>query len=574
MPQDGGSPTARRSPRWRPTQLLMAVIALATLISATWVALPKGPVDPAAAGATVPDDGVAAGGAGRRDGGRPRDDGVPWHQPGWIVTENLKPGTQGWQLPDDRVMWDKVRGFGSATSVNTGEPVTLFVSTAAPWTVRAFRMGYYGGVGAREVWRSPEQPPLVQPPAVVDKATGMREAPWSPSLEVATASWPPGVYLLKLESADGGSTYVPLVVRDDDSRAALLIQSSVTTWQAYNDWGGANQYSGPGGGSGRSRVVSFDRPYNGNGSGEFFGREFEMVWFVEQHGLDATWWTDVDLNDRPQRVLQHQALISLGHDEYYTPTMAAALAAARDQGVNLAFIGANAIYRKIRLEPSPLGPSRRQVNYRSASEDPATKANPADATVEWRSPPVNRPESTIVGNYYECNPVKADLVITEPDAWVFAGTGVKKGDRWPDAVGNEYDRVTAGVPTPDSIQILSESPVTCKGKRSVAHMTWYTAPSGAGVFAAGTFWLIPALDDDCKAMPAGGPSCQIQRMVLNVLQALSKGPAGREHPSVNNTGAYGIKITPMTWPAAGAPPPSYRPDPTAPTTLPVDDDER
>jgi len=570
MSRAGPSSLERR--RLRPTQLLMVAIAVVTLASATFVALPKGPTETAGAGVTVPDDATAADG----DGGAstpidPADPAAPaWRRPGWIAAENAKPGTQGWQLPDDKAMWDKVRGFASATSVDVGQPVTLFVSSATAWSVRAFRIGYYGGIGAREVWRSEPKAGVVQPPATVDKATGMREAPWSPSLTATTESWPPGMYLLKLESADGGSTYVPLVVRDDASRAALVIQSSVTTWQAYNDWGGANQYSGPGGGAGRGKVVSFDRPYNGNGSGEFFGREFELAWFAEQHGLDVTYWTDIDLDQRPQLLLQHKGLVSGGHDEYYSPTMAAALASARDQGVNLAFLGANAIYRKIRLEPSPLGPARRQANYRSAAEDPAAKLNPADATVEWRSAPINRPESTIVGNFYECNPVKADLVITEPDAWVFAGTGVRKGDRWPDAVGNEYDRVTPGVPTPPSIQILSESPVTCKGRKSVAHMTWYTTPSGAGVFSAGTFWLIPPLDDACPNLPAGGPPCQIQKMVLNLLEAISAGPAGRTHPSVNNTAAYKITITPMAWPSASTPPTTVAPG-SAPAG--VDDDD-
>ena len=43
---------------------------------------------------------------------------------------------------------------------------------------------------------------------------------------------------------------------------------------------------------------------------------------------------------------------------------------ARDHGVNLAFFGANAVFRQIRLEPSPLGAHRRQVGYKSATADP------------------------------------------------------------------------------------------------------------------------------------------------------------------------------------------------------------
>jgi hypothetical protein len=39
--------------------------------------------------------------------------------------------------------------------------------------------------------------------------------------------------------------------------------------------------------------------------------------------------------------------------------------AARVRGVNLAFLGANAVYRHIRLEPSAIGRHRQQVNNQS-----------------------------------------------------------------------------------------------------------------------------------------------------------------------------------------------------------------
>jgi hypothetical protein len=191
----------------------------------------------------------------------------------WIREENAKPGTGDWVVPDDPKMWEKVRGFADTTSVDHGDPFRLFVSTAAPtWTVDAYRVGFYGGSGARLIWSSGPQTGVRQPAAVVDAETNMAEAPWAPSLEVPTGpEWPPGMYLLKLTSSDGGASFVPMVVRDDGSEAGLLVQSSVTTWQAYNGWGGANLYTGRGGASEtRARVVSFDRPYGGNGSGEVF----------------------------------------------------------------------------------------------------------------------------------------------------------------------------------------------------------------------------------------------------------------------------------------------------------------
>ena len=95
-------------------------------------------------------------------------------------------------------------------------------------------------------------------------------------------SWPPGMYLLKLVGDAGQQQYVPLCVRDDASTAAYVLQNSVTTWQAYNLWGGYSLYYGmkPGGGQDfahRARAVSFDRPYPqtwAQGSADFFGNEF------------------------------------------------------------------------------------------------------------------------------------------------------------------------------------------------------------------------------------------------------------------------------------------------------------
>lgn len=481
----------------------------------------------------------------------------------WIARENEQAGTTDWVIPDDPKMWDRIRGYASATSVAHGESFTLFVTSGVKWKADAYRMGYYHGNGARLVWSSGDQLGTPQPPATVDRKTNMAEAIWEPSLVVQTdASWPPGVYLIRLTSSDGGATFVPLVVRDDESNAALLVQSSVTTWQAYNAWGGANHYTGAGGlSSTRGRVLSFDRPYGGNGSGEFFGREFEFVYFAERLGLDVTYWTDIDLHERPELARRHRAIVSLGHDEYYSTRMRGGLEQARDRGVNIAFFGANAIYRKIRLEDSPIGTSRRQVNYRVASEDPLTGKQPAESTVSWRDAPSSDPESALIGQMYECNPVEADMVIVDADAWMFEGSELENGDKLPDAIGNEYDRVMPEAPTPDNIQVVAHSPVRCGGRKSYADATYYTAPSGAGVFAVGTFWWIEPLKTECPDGPSTHTDCQIQRVVENILRAFSIGPNGERHPSVNNLSKFGIKrgyVGKITPPDESRSPPSSK----------------
>lgn len=529
------------------------VAAAIVVVALVWAAVAVGRGNGSDDRADGSDHGDASG-APSTDPSAPDDPYAIYREPGWVTAENARPGTRDWHVPDDRAMWSKISGYADTTSIDVGQPFTIRVSTKAPtWVVSAYRIGYYGGTGGRLVWRSPDQPGVNQPAAVHEvAATNTWAAPWQPSLTVATdPTWPPGQYLLRLESSDGGATFVPLVIRDDASHSDLLLQSAVTTWQAYNGWGGASLYQGD---KGRADVVSFDRPYTGNGSGEFLGREYEFIYLVERLGLDVSYWTDVDLHQRGQLATNHRAIVIPGHDEYYTVEMRQDLEAARDAGVNLGFFGANNVYRRIRLEPSAIGADRHEVNYRDAKRDPMSSVDPTRVTTSFREAPASNPESSLIGNYYECNPVEADWIVGDASMWMFDGSGFTNGERVPDMVGNEYDRVTPGTPTPENIQVLAHSPVSCKDLFSYADTTWYSAPSGAGVFSAGTFGWSPLMDADCVDGPVD-VRCKLVKVTENILQAFVAGPAGAAHPSVSNVQKFGI---PKPEGVPTAPPPSIR----------------
>ena len=241
----------------------------------------------------------------------------------WIAAENRRPGTARWRIAHPGPA-EAIEGWADRASAAAGDRVRLYVSTTSTrFRVAAYRMGWYGGLGGRLVWRSAPVPGRRQPPPVLTPGTNMVETHWRPSLRVTVGgAWPPGDYLLKLVAASG-QRYVPLTVRGDASHAALVVQNAVTTWQAYNRWGGRSLYVGPDGSlDTRSRVVSFDRPYAGElGTGDFLGNELPLVRLVERLGLDVTYWTDLDLHAHPGRLLAHRALVSLGHDEYWSTRM-------------------------------------------------------------------------------------------------------------------------------------------------------------------------------------------------------------------------------------------------------------
>jgi hypothetical protein len=433
-----------------------------------------------------------------------------------------------------------IEGFADRVSVHPGDPVRLFVSTtAANWTATAFRIGNYSPTGGARVWASAPRAGSAQPAAVVQVPRNTVVAPWQPSLTVDTTGWPPGDYLFRLDGDNGAQQFVPLTVATPDNAGRIVIVNAVTTWQAYNRWGDYSLYAGRSGRfTDRSRAVSFDRPYQARdmqGAGDFLFFERPLLQFAERSGLPLGYATDAELHENPHLLDGARAMVTLGHDEYWSQQERDNTTAARDRGVNLAFLGGNEIYRHIRFEDSPLGADRVEVDYKVFEEDPVSRTDPAEATTQWRSPPDPRPESVLLGNFYQCNPAQADMISVDQDNWLLSGV-VTDGQVLPGLIGNEYARVDLQVPTPRPIEVLFHSPVTCGGRRDFADVTYYTTGSGAAVFSAGTQWWICALEA-CRGPEA---AAAIGVITTRLLTAYAQGPAGRAHPAVDDLAALGI----------------------------------
>ena len=82
----------------------------------------------------------------------------------------------------------------------------------------------------------------------------------------------------------------PFIVRNDGNTSQMLFQTSDTTWQAYNTYGGSDFYQG--GGNGRAYKVSYNRPFNTRGSDYgrdfLFANEYPMIRYLEQNGYDVS----------------------------------------------------------------------------------------------------------------------------------------------------------------------------------------------------------------------------------------------------------------------------------------------
>ena len=157
---------------------------------------------------------------------------------------------------------------------------------------------------------------------------------------------------------------------------------------------------------------------------------------------------------------------------------------------------------------------------------------PSLTSCAWRSKPINEPEAMVVGQMYAHVVARpADWRVVQAGHWLYAGTGLRDGDRLTNLVGQEYDTFYPQYAPPGTL-LLAESPVepNCVDPTTPAlhTATLYSAPSGATVFAAGTMQWSWALDSfGCRTW-AGSRTPLDKRvgiMTANLFNRLGDGPA-------------------------------------------------
>lgn len=470
--------------------------------------------------------------------GRPHSGVAPVQsRPSKTASRPLR-GTSAWRLTNPS-MAHEIEGYAKVLGAGASGRLQLMVSTSARrFRAYAYRIGGYRGGDGREVWSSrwvrghQQRPPEVigTPQALV--------ARWSSSLSVSTRGWSPGFYLVKLVAASGYEAHIPVTLPSPSTRGRVTLVAPTMTWQAYNSWDGYNLYGGATGAR-RAHAVSFDRPYEAPGAGQFLYNVLGTVVLGERLGVPLAYVSDVDVATRPRLLEGATGYVSLGHDEYWTVPERRHVTKARDSGTNLAFLSSNSVYWRVRLEASESGPNRVVVGYRhdASTSDPDRLSNPAQTTSRWRDWPHPEPENSLTGTFYECFPVDEPYRVATPHWWGFRGTGVHAGIEFPHLVAEEADRVYPVPSTPRPLQILSNLDYRCLGVPTSTQSTYYTTSSGAGVIDFGTQrW-------SCATQPVCGPLTRettifVRKVTSNVLRAFARGPVGRRHPAHDNVAHF------------------------------------
>jgi hypothetical protein len=466
-----------------------------------------------------------------------------------IREENAKPGDRDWQLTRVRINSGSYRtslieGYCSHQSLDAGETLSIFVSTdpARKFTIDIYRMGWYGGAGARKMTTLGPFEGAVQPvPEMSPAPARLRECQWEPSAQLKIpGDWLSGVYLGKLTTIPESpsepywQSYVIFIVRDD-RKADVLFQCSDNTWQAYNKWPvNESLYTHPDGAHAPGVAVSFDRPYGkyvqifdhplSIGSGEFLLWEFPLCYWLEQHGYDVTYGSNSDTVD-PSFMTRCRAFLSVGHDEYWDLQQYDAAESSIAAGVNYLWLCGNSVFVVSPFSDSSDGRPRR-ILTRTGSFGPIRDDEHAAYAALFAGLAKGGPDERRIMGVRSVVPFNGggDWTCALPDHWVFQGTGMKHGESIPGLVGWEHH----GEPDPDrsGLEVLAAGSIWSGGTQEGQYTaTIFPGPKENFVFNAATiYWPQGLANPPGHILPWShwsrphGPDPRVQQITRNLLE--------------------------------------------------------
>lgn len=441
-----------------------------------------------------------------------------------LLTVGLAFAPQLTALADEAPKPLYIEAYTNLLSYAPGEEVAFHVSTTAPkFTVEVARLGENREV----VWSRKDAPGQEYP---VPENASSHGCGWPVAFKLPIpADWKTGYYTVNLRVEDNGGTFIQRGKRTAESEAffvvrpanpgrdtKILLQLCTNTYNAYNNWGGFSLYAYHARAKNQGSRVSFNRP----NAGQFRTWELPFIAWAERYGYKLDYAVNSDLEFHPELLVNYKLVLSVGHDEYWSGPMRDQLEAFIAKGGNVAFFSGNTVCWQVRSEENGRALTCFKQNY---FVDPvfATREFKTLSTA-WSHHLLQRPENTLTGvgflwggfrkSHGQFMEDPAEYTVHRPDHWVFAGTSMKRGDKFGDKdtiVGYECDGCELvwkdGLPfptykdgTPEGFTVLATCPARwhpddCewyekweKGRTGNAVLGLYTKPSGGTVITCGS----------------------------------------------------------------------------------------
>lgn len=443
-----------------------------------------------------------------------------------------------------------VEGYAGRVSYAPGEELTLHVSTSAGrFGVEIMRLG----AKAETVWTADAVEGREHP---VPEDASSRGCRWPAAVSLRLpAEWRSGYYQVVFRVRDGGGKFVQRNARtavgqcyfvlraaEPGSTSRVLLPLATHTYNAYNNWGGFSLYAFHGRGGNQGRRVSYERP-----PASLFGNwEQPFVEWAEREGFVLEYAANEDLEFHPEVLGAYRLVLSVGHDEYWSAPMRDHLEGFIGRGGHVAFFSGNTCCWQVRSEDGGRALTCWKQNY---LWDPVYGARQGYGTLStlWSHHLVGRPENQLTGvgflwgGYHRSHGQYMDgsgaYTVHRPDHWLFAGTGLKRGDAFggkDSIVGYECDGCELewrdGLPfpthrdgTPESFEVLGTAPARWHPDDCQWYERWENGREGHAVLGAytrgGTVVTVGSTD---WSHGLRGRDPVVERITRNVLERLGR----------------------------------------------------
>ncbi|MBX7167877.1 MAG: carboxypeptidase-like regulatory domain-containing protein [Pirellulales bacterium] len=450
-----------------------------------------------------------------------------------------------------RLLADRLSGYAWPKWCRAGDAVEFRVHSVAPYKLGLVRLGlarehvrnigWYDNHGPRAAMQTLPDGHFVE--------TGVR---WDAGFgavhhQSIVAPQRGGLHYFEARNRRGEYCSFPLVVAPARPTAPLAVLASTNTWNAYNRFGGRSNYilaarmldrpivnaksdlpryklADYGEWQGDTYApLSFDRPEPDNQIREgeqatdpIEGRmecalapaEWRTLAWLEQAGYSYDLYADAQLDDGTLRLDDYRALLLNVHPEYWTIRMYEAVKRwVFERGGRLLYLAGNGLNCAVELDAGAA----------------MTCLNRWDPGTESRMACQHESEARLLGVVYT-DPGAMTVAPYESVAsnhWVFAGTGLRRGDRFGErtlherygdgASGHETDKLSASSPRDAVLLARGLNP-----DDGGAHMVYFDTPCGGAVFSAGSITYPTALLCDRH----------VARITANVLDRFLASAAG------------------------------------------------
>jgi hypothetical protein len=232
----------------------------------------------------------------------------------------------------------------------------------------------------------------------------------------------------------------------------VAVLAPVTTWLAYNAYGGQSFYRNALG-EGYAPFVSALRPNTALAYTCTHPLQHNLrieaniyQWFSRHHSTDL--YPDYFLEAHPELLANYQVLVLAYHAEYFSEKMYTALRnLVFQQKRSLLALGGNQVYWQVRWH--------RNFTQLECRKNGSFFQNEAKRGCLWRH--TSHPEARLLGSQFTEAGMGtyASYQVLQPHHWLFEGTHVKKGDRFGEKglddlpiCGDETDKTTWSTPVP------------------------------------------------------------------------------------------------------------------------------